>query len=69
MKVNINGITREMTQEEIKVFEEENCLIENNNPESDISERVKRLEKEISDTSTEVTNLQEALCEVYEAII
>lgn len=69
MKINFNGITREMTAKEIKALEEESSLLENNNSESDISERVKILEKEMSDTSTEVTNLQEALCEVYEAII
>lgn len=69
MKININGITREMTAKEIKALEEENSLLENNNSEGDISERVKILEKEMSDTSTEVTILQEALCEVYEAII
>ena len=69
MKININGITREMTAEEIKAFEEEKHLLENDKAESDISKRVEILEKEMSDTSTEVTNLQEALCEVYEAII
>lgn len=69
MKINFNGITREMTAEEIRALEEENCLLENNNSESDIPERLKRLEKEMSDTSNQVTDLQEALCEVYETVI
>lgn len=69
MKIDFNGATREMTAEEIKAFEEENRSLESIKQESDISKRVEILEKEMSDTSDEVTNLQEALCEVYEAII
>lgn len=69
MKINVNGVIRDMTAEEIKAFEEENRSLESNKAESDISKRVEILEKEMSDTSDEVTSLQEALCEVYEAII
>ena len=68
MKININGITREMTAEEIKAFEEEKHLLENDNSESDISERLKRLEKKTSNTSTEITSLKEAFVALKETM-
>ena len=51
MKIDFNGATREMTAEEIKAFEEENRSLESIKQESDISERVKRLEENRADTN------------------
>ena len=68
MKININGIIRDMTEEEIKAFEEESSLLENNKAESDISERVKRLEQKTSDASSEITSLKNAFGAIKETL-
>lgn len=68
MKINFNGVTREMTEGEIKAFEEENRLLENNHSESDISERIKRLEKDRTNTATELTSIREAI-NVIKAVV
>lgn len=58
MKINVNGVIRDMTPEELKVFEDEKHSLENNKVESDISERLKRLEEKTSGTSTEITSIK-----------
>ena len=68
MKINFNGITREMTEEEVKAFEEENRSLESNKQESDISERVKRLEENRADTNEELSSLRKAFGAIKETL-
>lgn len=68
MKINFNGVTREMTEREINAFEEENRLLENDKTQSDISERVKKLEKDRYNTATELASIREAL-NVIKAVV
>lgn len=68
MKIDFNGATREMTAEEIKAFEEENRSLESIKQESDISERVKRLEENRADTNEELSSLRKAFGAIRETL-
>lgn len=68
MKIDFNGATREMTAEEIKALEEENRSLESNKQESDISERVKRLEENRADTNEELSSLRKAFGTIKETL-
>lgn len=61
MKINFNGVIRDMTPEELKVFEAEKHLLESNKSEGDITERIKRLENDRANTTTELVGIKEAL--------
>lgn len=62
MKIDFNGIMREMTIEEIKELD---CLTnlfpENNDKDNYISERISNIEKQIENTNTEITSLRKIM--------
>lgn len=66
MKICVNGTIREMTAAEEKAYREEivtqNESDEENNPSMLENDKLTKLEEQITD-------IQEALCELYESII
>ena len=70
MRVDFNGIMREMTSEEIKELEYPTTFFpENNETDGDISERVSKLEKQIENTNTEIVSLKEILNVIKEILM
>lgn len=68
MKINFNGITREMTAEEIKAFEDEHRLLGNGDSENEISERLKKVENKISNISLEISTLKDTFLTLKETM-
>lgn len=66
MKICVNGTIREMTAAEEKAYREEivtqNESDEENNPSMLENDKLTKLEEQITD-------IQEALCELYESIV
>ncbi len=66
MKICVNGTIREMTADEVKAYREEIVTQdesdEENNPTMLENDKLTKLEEQITD-------IQEALCELYESII
>lgn len=62
MRIDFNGIMREMTIEEIKELEYlTNFFPENNDKDNYISERISNIEKQIENTNTEITSLRKIM--------
>ena len=66
MRVDFNGIMREMTEEEIKEFEQADVSTGTNEKDSNIADRVNKLEEQSKNNTTEITSLREALNIVQE---
>ena len=64
MKICVNGTIREMTAAEEKAYREEIAIQE----ESGAGDKLIMLEQQVSENAEQITEVQEALCEIYEQI-
>lgn len=65
MKICVNETVREMTDEEEKAYREEIATQD----ESGDGDKLTVLEQQVSENAEQITEVQEALCEIYEQII
>ena len=64
MKICVNGTIREMTAAEEKAYREEIATQD----ESGEGDMLIMLEQQVSENAEQITEVQEALCEIYEQI-
>lgn len=64
MKICVNGTIREMTADEEKAYREEIVTQD----ESGEGDKLIMLEQQVSENAEQITEVQEALCEIYEQI-
>lgn len=64
MKICVNETVREMTDEEEKAYREEIATQD----ESGDGDKLTVLEQQVSENAEQITEVQEALCEIYEQI-
>ncbi len=64
MKICVNGTIREMTAAEEKAYREEIATQD----ESGEGDKLIMLEQQVSENAEQITEVQEALCEIYEQI-
>ena len=64
MKICVNGTIREMTAAEEKAYREEIATQD----ESGDGDKLTVLEQQVSENAEQITEVQEALCEIYEQI-
>ena len=76
MKKYINGCYEDMSEAEIEELEKTMYCPSDTNSDNNITQRISKLEQQSKalaeqsqNNADEITNLQEAICEVYESII
>ena len=62
MRICDNGVYRDMTTEEEKAYK---ISVSSNNEE----DKLTMLEQQVNENAEQITEVQEALCEIYETVV